>query len=58
MNQNHEFPISELNTAGLPWAVFRFARVSVAGFQLITRLGAGGGDNGTIAAAMRPTIAK
>ena len=56
-NHSHEIPIIDKNTTRFCLAIFRFAQVSVTGFQLILRSGAGAGDAGMKPAATRPATA-
>ena len=56
-NHSHEIPIIDRNTTRFLLAIFRFAQVSVTGFQLILSSGAGAGEAGMKPAAILPATA-
>ena len=56
-NHNQDIPSKDKNTVRLVFANFKLRMVSVMGFQLITKLGAGAGDAGIKLATIRPTTA-
>ena len=56
-NHIHEMPRSERKTTRLPCASLRLRKVSLTGFQLMTRFGSVEGDDGTAWAVSRPRMA-